>query len=77
MPKSFAVDYRNASEHSMPGEPSDDPILRRFLSRAYDFKAVADYEIGPDATLPLAEATAATEAAESYVDRIAELLPSY
>jgi uncharacterized protein (UPF0332 family) len=48
--------------------------LSRFLSRAYDFKAVADYEIGPDATAPLAEAISATEAAENLVDRIAELL---
>jgi uncharacterized protein (UPF0332 family) len=48
--------------------------LPRFLSRAYDFKAVADYEIGPDATVPLAEAISAIEAAESFVDRIAELL---
>ena len=48
--------------------------LSRFLSRAYDFKAVADYEIGPDATIPLAEAIAATKAAEDFVDRIAELL---
>ena len=30
--------------------------LPRFLSRAYDFKAVADYKIGPDATVPFAEA---------------------
>ncbi len=48
--------------------------LPRFLSRAYDFKAVADYEIGPDATVPLADAITATEAAEDFVDRIAELL---
>jgi uncharacterized protein (UPF0332 family) len=48
--------------------------LSRFLSRAYDFKAVADYEIGPDATVPLAEAISATEAAENFVDRIADLL---
>ncbi len=48
--------------------------LSRFLSQAYDFKAVADYEIGPTATVPLAEAIAATEAAETFVDRIAELL---
>ena len=48
--------------------------LPRFLSRAYDFKAVADYEIGPDATVPLAEAISAIEAAENFVYRIAELL---
>jgi uncharacterized protein (UPF0332 family) len=48
--------------------------LSGFLSRAYDFKAVADYDIGPDATVPLAEAISATEAAENFVHRIAELL---
>jgi uncharacterized protein (UPF0332 family) len=48
--------------------------LPRFLSRAYDFKSVADYEIGPDAIVPLAEAISAIEAAENFVDRIAELL---
>ena len=48
--------------------------LSRFLSQAYDFKAVADYEIGPDATLPLAEAISATEAAENFVARISKLL---
>jgi len=46
----------------------------RFLSRAYDFKAVADYEIGPDATVPLAEAISAIEAAGNFVDRITQLL---
>jgi uncharacterized protein (UPF0332 family) len=45
----------------------------RFLSRAYDFQAVADYEIGPDATVPPAEATAATEAAEYFVDPISRV----
>jgi len=48
--------------------------LSRFLSQAYDFKAVADYEIGPDATVSLAEAISAMEAAENFVARIAELL---
>jgi hypothetical protein len=44
------------------------------LSRTYDFKAVADYEIGPDATVPLAAAVSAMKAAENFVDRIAELI---
>ena len=48
--------------------------LSRFLSQAYDLKAVADYEIGPAATVPLAEAISATAAAETFVDRIVELL---
>jgi hypothetical protein len=48
--------------------------LSRFLSQAYDFKAVADYEIGPDATVPLAEAIRAIGAAENFVHRLGELL---
>jgi uncharacterized protein (UPF0332 family) len=48
--------------------------LPRFLSQAYDFKTVADYEIGPDATIPLAEAICAIEAAQRFIDRIVELL---
>jgi hypothetical protein len=44
------------------------------LSRAYDFKTVADYEIGPDATVPLGEALSAIEAAQGFIDRIGELL---
>lgn len=48
--------------------------LSRFLSQAYDFKAVADYEIGPDATVPLELARAAIMTAEGFVDRVVELL---
>jgi uncharacterized protein (UPF0332 family) len=55
-------------------EPKLGIELPRFLSRSYDFKAVADYEIGPDATVPLTEAISATEAASNFVDRIAEVL---
>jgi uncharacterized protein (UPF0332 family) len=47
--------------------------LPRFLSQAYGFKAVADYEIGRDGTVPLGEAISATNAAENFIDRIAEL----
>jgi len=55
-------------------EPKLGPQLSWFLSHAYDFKAVADYEIGPDAAVPLAEAISATDAAGNFVDRIAQLL---
>ena len=48
--------------------------LSRFLSQAYDFKAVADYEIGPDATVPLELAWTAIKSAEVFVDRVVELL---
>ena len=55
-------------------EPTLGTDLSRFLSQAYDFKAVADYEIGPDATVPLAEAVTATDAAEKFVEQISGLL---
>jgi uncharacterized protein (UPF0332 family) len=35
------------------GEPRLDPELRRFLPQAYNLKAVADYETGPGAVVPL------------------------
>ena len=50
------------------------PELREFLPQSYNLKSVADYEIGPDASVPLAEAMAAIETAERFVDRIAELV---
>ncbi len=55
-------------------EPNVSPELREFLPQSYNLKAVADYEIGPDATVPLAEAIAAISTAERFVDRIAELV---
>jgi uncharacterized protein (UPF0332 family) len=55
-------------------EPHLGSELPRFLSQAYDFKAVADYEIGPDATVSLADAISAIDAAERFIERIAELL---
>jgi uncharacterized protein (UPF0332 family) len=55
-------------------EPRVTPELREFLPQSYNLKSVADYEIGPDATVPLAEAMAAISTAERFVDRIAELV---
>ena len=48
--------------------------LHRFLSHAYNLKAVADYAVGPDADVPLAEAAEALETAAQFVDRIAAKL---
>jgi uncharacterized protein (UPF0332 family) len=53
-------------------EPRIGIELPRFLSQTYDFKT--DYEIGPDATVPLGEALSAIEAAQKFIDRIVELL---
>jgi uncharacterized protein (UPF0332 family) len=51
-----------------------DTETRRFLSDAFDLKATADYEIGPDAVVSMGEAEAAIAAATGFVDRIAEIL---
>jgi uncharacterized protein (UPF0332 family) len=56
-------------------EPGLGAELTRFLSWAYDFKAVADYEIGPDAIVPREEALEAIEKAETFLDRIRVVLP--
>jgi uncharacterized protein (UPF0332 family) len=48
--------------------------LRRFLPRAYDLKAICDYELGPDAVVPREKADAAIQTASSFVDCIASLL---
>jgi uncharacterized protein (UPF0332 family) len=48
--------------------------LREFLPRSYNLKSVADYETAPDATVPFAEAVAAIETAQRFVDCIAELV---
>ncbi len=37
-------------------------------------ETVADYEIGPDATVPLADAVSAIDAAENFIDRVCALL---
>jgi hypothetical protein len=51
-----------------------DVELRRFLPRAYDLKAICDYEPGPDAVVPHEKADAAIQTATSFVDCIARLL---
>lgn len=47
--------------------------LRRFLPTAYDLKLICDYEVGPDAVVPPARATAAVETAERFVGCITTL----
>jgi uncharacterized protein (UPF0332 family) len=55
-------------------EPRVDVELRRFLSEEYKLKAIADYETGPDAVVPLEQAAMAVETAGRFIDVIAELL---
>jgi uncharacterized protein (UPF0332 family) len=55
-------------------EPRIDLELRRFLAQGYKLKAIADYETGPDAVIPLEEAATAIETADRFVRIIAKLL---
>jgi uncharacterized protein (UPF0332 family) len=48
--------------------------LRRFLPRAYDLKAVADYEAGPGAVVPRERVEAEIATAVRFVERVTELL---
>ena len=55
-------------------DPPIDAQLRNFLSEGYKLKASADYEVGPEAVVPLEEAAAAIETAARFVKTVAELL---
>jgi uncharacterized protein (UPF0332 family) len=55
-------------------EPTLDDELRRFLPQSYDMKAIADYGVGPNDGVPMAQAAVAIEIAERLVARIAMLL---
>ena len=48
--------------------------LALFLSQAYNMKAVADYELGPGAGVPLERAGAAIDRAAQFIDQVAALL---
>lgn len=54
-----------------PNLPSD---LRGFLSRAYNLKAIADYETGPGSEVSLERAEDAIKTAKLFVDTVAGLL---
>jgi uncharacterized protein (UPF0332 family) len=55
-------------------DPRIDRELRRFLSQAYNLKAIADYEMGPDSIVPLARAQAALFDAARFVEAITHAL---
>ena len=55
-------------------EPRLEPGLRSFLSRAYELKSIADYEIGPEATVAPDKAAEALEMARRFVAHIEALL---
>jgi uncharacterized protein (UPF0332 family) len=45
-----------------------------FLAQAYNLKAVADYELGPGAGVPLDRASEAIDRAAQFIQQIADLL---
>jgi hypothetical protein len=45
--------------------------LALFLSQAYNMKAVADYELGPGAGVPLERASDAIERAAEFIEQVA------
>ncbi len=51
-----------------------DTELRRFLSRAYQFKSIADYEIGPSAVVTPEEAAEAIVTAGRFIEMVATLI---
>ena len=56
-------------------EPRIEAELPAFLRESYEFKAVADYAVGPAIdTVSAAEAASAIATAEQFVARIAEVL---
>lgn len=58
-----------AKDH--PGIP---PEFLPFLSQAYHLKAVADYETGPGASVPLDKAAEAIETAGRFITTISDVL---
>ena len=54
--------------------PLFDPELQSFLSRNYDFKAIADYEIGPEAEVSADRANLAVLQAKRFVAHFESVL---
>lgn len=52
-----------------------DRALTSFLARAYKFKEVADYAVGPQAAVTTEEARELTASAGRFIEAIAALLP--
>jgi uncharacterized protein (UPF0332 family) len=55
-------------------DPRFDPPLRAFLPRAYNLKAIADYETGPGSKVSAERAAATIEAGKRFVAQIVKLL---
>ena len=57
-------------------DPRFDPELRTFLARAYQLKAIADYETGPGSHITPEQATRAIEEAREFLDAVVALIPA-
>ncbi|MGH8497519.1 MAG: HEPN domain-containing protein [Methylococcales bacterium] len=55
-------------------EPRIDKAFPPFLTQAYNLKAVADYETGPNSDIPPERSAAAIETAARFLDCITALL---
>ena len=61
--------------HKMTLEnPAMDKNFPAFLTQAYNLKAVADYETGPDSEIPPERSAAAIENASRLLDHLAQCL---
>ena len=57
-------------------EPRFDMELRTFLGRAYNLKAIADYETGPGSQVSPESARTAIETARRFVECVTGLIPA-
>ncbi|HXY58942.1 MAG TPA: HEPN domain-containing protein [Methylocystis sp.] len=57
-------------------DPRVDGELRAFLGRAYDLKAIADYETGPGSKVSAESARAALKTARRFGECVTRLLPA-
>ncbi|MDG3444029.1 hypothetical protein [Nitrospirillum amazonense] len=53
------------------------PEMRIFLSQAYNLKAIADYETGPDAEVGSQRAAQAVEGAKLFVVQVISLIETF
>ena len=53
-----------------------DGELRRFLSRSYEFKSIADYFAGPDPVTSAEDAAEAVATARQFVAHFTQLVPT-
>ena len=57
-------------------DPRFDAQLRAFLGRAYNLKAIADYETGPSSRVSVESASAAIRTARRFVECVVNVLPA-